>query len=234
VGFLVDGGWQTELVEIDRLLLVAVYDEEYSPKRRAIRVIGCRGKRIDHGVQWGGLECCEIYKDLGLSPLPRARGLRIDLADTQLLHLALRLHHRIDQALRFQPSLARRQLRLPRLWAGYKARDAQGITGSGPEFEGLCQKFAMAPAAMFKKFEREHFGLRLYPMEWTSHCLDQAKAVFAELTGFPQRQAFGVSGESDLLGYVGAAAFDFFSSRFRAVGPEALVNAIAPTLGRTA
>jgi hypothetical protein len=222
-----------EFVEIERLLLVAVYDETYAPGRTAIRVLGCRGKRIPHGVQWGGIECSDIYKNLALMPRPGARHQRIDLLDTALLHTALRLHHRIDQALRYQPNIATRTLRLPRLWAGFRARDTNDLSGSGPEFEGLCEKFGMPAALMFAKFKREYHGLHLYPIEWTGHYLERATAVFAQMANLSQRQAFAATSAEDLVGYAGAAAYDFYSSRFRSAKSVNSV-AVAPTLGRTA
>ncbi|HMO84731.1 MAG TPA: hypothetical protein PKC18_07415, partial [Lacipirellulaceae bacterium] len=57
---------------------------------------------------------------------------------------------------------------------------------------------------------REQRGQTLYPLDWVSHAIDQAATVWAELQGFPQRQVFGVARPTaDLVGFAGAATFDF-------------------------
>jgi hypothetical protein len=48
-----------------------------------------------------------------------------------------------------------------------------------------------------------------------SHCWQQAVAVFADLGRFPKRQVFAMhSPADDLVGHQGAAAFNFWNSRF--------------------
>src|SRR5688572_17019061 len=94
LGFLVDGGRISNLVELNRLTVVVVYDEVITPCRTAIRVAGYRATLGSHSVQWGGCENHRLLKDLALLPKPLAKGLRIDSRNTTLLQLALRLDHR--------------------------------------------------------------------------------------------------------------------------------------------
>ena len=217
LGWVVEGKQTGELVELERLLFVVVYDEQFASEKTAVRVGTYRASRIEHGVQYGGPANARLYKDMMLSPRPGGGHLRLDLYNMAVLDRALRLNRRIDVALRFQPRISRRGLRLPRLWAAFSPEVACGLAGSGPEFEALCGRFGVEPDLMLRKFERERDGLALYPLEWVSDRLAAASAVLVERTGFPSCQVFGVaSPEVDLVGYSGAAAFDFYSYNFRA------------------
>lgn len=215
MGLLVDGNQTSDLVEIEKLFVLIMHDEEFSPGRVAVRLSGYRVSRVEHGVQWGGTANSRLVKDLALAPRQFARGLRVDLTDATLLELALRLDRRIDQALRFQPSVSRRQLRLPGLWAGYQRSHEEKLTGSGPEFQALCERFKIESDSMFRKFRREYQGLVLYPLDFLTDQLGAAVAVFAEMHQFPQCHAFGLGSDaSGLVGYLGASAFDFCSTNF--------------------
>jgi hypothetical protein len=215
IGFLADGNHQPQLVEIGNLLVLVVYDAKLPNGRVASRLLGYGVTTIAHGLQWGGAANSRLLKDLTLQPRARARGMRIDLWNSNLLQLALRLERRIDQAHRFQPSIAHRRLRLPRPWAGFLPRQAAGIRGDGPEFQRLCGKFNVAPEAMLAKFRRSHEGLDLYPLEYVGDQFDAAVAVFADLEHFPRCHAFGLGAKgSGLVGYQAASAFDFLRHHF--------------------
>jgi len=107
-----------------KLLVVVVYDEPLGPERLAVRLCGYRACRLDHGVLWGGAANSRTHKNLAIRPRHGATGVRIDARQVELLELGLRLDHRIDQAVRYQPSARNRQFRLPRRWAGYRAQAA--------------------------------------------------------------------------------------------------------------
>ena len=216
LGFLVDGGRAGELVELSKVLLVVVYDQHIGRRFPAIRLRGLRASRVEHGVLWGGAENARLRKDLSLCPRPGAKGMRVDSRHTELLELALRLEHRIDQAVRNQPSTHNRRFRLPRLWAGFSHRGATALHGEGPEIEALCQRFGMSRDSMFENSQRLQDGLTLYPMDWVSNQLDFSLALFAELAGLPRRQIFPLSKfPRDLVGHQMTMAYDFHAGEHR-------------------
>jgi hypothetical protein len=210
IGFLVDGGRASGLVELSRVLLVVVYDAPDRRRRSTIRLCGYRARCCEHGVLWGGPRNVQFSKDLSLCPRPGARGMRVDSRRTGLLELALRLDHRIDQAMRLQPSAHNRQFRLPRVWAGYDRSRAAKLCGDGPEFEDACRWLGMTREATLQKFRRSQDGLTLFPMDWVSGELDGSTALFADVEALPRRQLFQLGEHADgQLGYQGAAAYDF-------------------------
>jgi hypothetical protein len=216
VGFLVDGYRTGGLVELPRVLLVVVYDEPAAHRRWSIGVRAYRATRVQHGVLWGGAENARLRKDLALCPRPGGKGPRINSRNVEFLDLALRLDHRIEQAVRLQPSAHNRQFRLPRIWAGFGSADAAQLAGEGPEFEEVCQWYRLPAQAAFEQFRRSQDGLALYPLDWVSGQLDDSLALYAELEGMPRRQAFQLSElPRDLAGHQGAMAYDFFSGNPR-------------------
>ena len=58
------------------------------------------------------------------SRCPTGRGYRLDLASTELLRLGLQLDRDLDRCARYRPRQVREQLRLPKLWAGFRPADA--------------------------------------------------------------------------------------------------------------
>ncbi|HMP06432.1 MAG TPA: hypothetical protein PJ982_08800, partial [Lacipirellulaceae bacterium] len=159
-------------------------------------------------------------KDLALQPAPHGQGYQLDLFEAEAVDLALRLNWRIDTALRYQRSAARASLRLPRLWAGFAADAAAEVRGDGPELAALAARFDLPADSLMAKFRRERSGQTLYPLDWVSHQAQQAATVWAELAGFPQRQVFGLNRSgSQLVGYAGAAAFDFSERETRRQTP---------------
>ncbi len=70
----------------------------------------------------------------------------------------------------------------------------------------------------------------LHPLEWVSSKLEQAVAVYAELTPRWQRQVYRADSINCLMGYQGASEFDFYRSRYRkiAIDPDcASIQSIA-------
>jgi len=199
LGYLVEGARNGHFVELSRLTIVVVHDHLLDLDRTVVRVSGYRATLGSHQVHWGGAENHRLLKDLTLVPKPFAKGLRIDSRNTGLLQLALRLDHRIQQALHHEQRISRTQLMLPRLWAGYKPSTADQLAGEGEELEALCQKFGLTRAALLAKFRSAQDGLVLLPAAWVASDLHRAMALFAELSSLPARQAFLMDEPSAVL-----------------------------------
>ena len=152
-----------------------------------------------------------------LTPQHAARGQRIDRSKVELLSLALKLDRRLTRAARYRAAPWPR-LRLPRLWAGFRSGDTRGLRGDGPEFEQACLLQAHTSAAVFRGAARHMNGLTLYPFDWVSGQLLRTTGVFAELAPTLRRQVCRIETiPHDLIGFHGASAFDFYSSRFRSM-----------------
>jgi hypothetical protein len=203
-------------VDIKSLSVVLVFeDESHRYDRCPLRLCCYDVSRISNGVLWGGANNCRQFKDLTLVPRQNARGRRLDIAKHELLALALKLNCRLSRAARHSaapwPSL-----RLPRLWAGFRARVANELWGAGPEFERAVQMQRAEPIAFFRDTARHIDGLTAYPMDWVSGQLNLATAIFAEVTPGMRRQVGRIGNLPDgLVGFQGASAFDFYNSRFR-------------------
>jgi hypothetical protein len=110
-------------------------------------------------------------------------------------------------------------MQLPKLWAAFRACDAAGITGDGPDLAAYSQRTGRTPSTLPEQLRRDYGGLVLYPLAWVSHHWQQAVTIFADLQRFPRRQVFSLRNlPDDLVGYQGAAEFDFLASRFRRKG----------------
>lgn len=189
VGFLADRWRPTQFIQIGQLTTLAVYDERTRNGALVIRVIGFRPAVTETGVHWMPSNNMVLRKNLGLRPRPFAKGSIIDLRSRELLGLALRLDHRIQQSQRHPRRIEQTELRMPRVWAGFRRSVVDSVTPQGPSFAALCNKFDLPPTAMAAKFKREHEGLVLLPADWTLEDLGRATAVFAEVAGMARRQA---------------------------------------------
>lgn len=226
---------ESSFFELRQLMLVALHDDPIGRRVPALRLVGYGATQIDHGVAWTE---CKFFKDLRIEPEYGASGLQLDSSQTELLHLALQLRSALYRCDRYYPKAARRQPQLPRLWAGFATTDAASLAGDGPEFFALCEKFNLAPDIMFRKFERDHGGLRCYPLEWVSESLRRALTIFVDLEGMPNLQVFQVrSLPEDLCGFQNATAFNFYESRQRDYYAERLKriqHRVIAQAGRTA
>jgi hypothetical protein len=212
LGFLINGWEPAQYVELNKLVLVVLYDEPRESRRLALRLCGYGAKIVPHGVQWGGPSQRRFCRDLTLVPCPGAKRSRIDINNGGLLDLAFQLEVRIQRAVRHRRLGPRRTFRLPKLWAAFHPSVTGRLVGSGPEFTQILQRFGFESQALLEKFRRELFGLALYPLDWVSEHLRSATTVFAELNEFPQVQVFRFrSLPESLIGYQGACAYDFFS-----------------------
>jgi hypothetical protein len=177
---------------------------------------GYSATRVAWGIRFGGPEQCRFFKDLSLQPVPQGRGYRLDLASAELLSLGLALVRERERHIRYRQRPLREQIRLPKLWAGFRTMDATGITGDGPELADYVRRTGMSPDKLMGRLRHNHCGLVLYPLAWVSHHWRQAVAVFADLERFPRRQVLSLSQlPGNMVGYLGATEFDFYQSRFR-------------------
>ena len=216
VGFLADGPMIDGLIEVEKLTIVILCDELIRAGHCALRLAGYSGSRIPWGVRFGGPENCRFFKDLALQPVPNTRGDRLDLACTELLTLGLGLERELDRHARYQRQQVREQVCLPKLWAGFRATDTAGIIGDGLELAAYAVRTGKSPQHLLQHLRLDHLDLAVYPLAWVSHHWQQAVAVFADLERFPRRQVFRLRQPSEnLVGYQGAAEFDFMESPFR-------------------
>jgi hypothetical protein len=227
--FIDQAGKCSALVDINRLLVVLLYEDPVGhrcsprPNGSPLRFAGYRVTRVPHGIQWGGATNSQFFKDLTLAPRARGRSQRLDCGQTQMVDLAAGMDRRLARAGR-HPNAPWPKLRLPRVWAGFRVHSAHALRGDGPEFELACCDAKTASALIFERSKRMVNGIALHPLEWVSSKLDQAVAVYAELTPSLRRQVFRIeSGLDSLVGYQGASEFDFYHSRFRklAIGESA-------------
>jgi hypothetical protein len=221
--FIDQSNARSEFVEIDNMLVVLLYEDAFhscgkTPRHRVpLRLVAYGVSRVPHGVQWGGAGNSRLFKDLMLRPQYGARGQRIDRGKVELNSLALKLDHRLCRAAR-HPSAPWQALRLPRLWAAFRQNEARNLAGEGPEFEETRRHRGLSAIGLFQGAARREFGLVLFPMDWVTSQLGHAVTIFAELRPSLRRQTFRIEGVPDgLIGYQGASAFDFYSSRYRYV-----------------
>ena len=216
LGYLTNGPVVEDLIEVEKLVLVVVHDETAERGNMSTRVAGYLGCPIPWGIRWGGAENSRFLKNLLLQPMPGARGQRLDTASESLLRLALQLDRDIERQLYYRRRFNREQLRLPKLWAGFRPAVAAGIEPGGPELDGYCGRTGRSTTEALDSIGRHYFGFVLFPLAWVSSAWQQAAAVFADLRRLPLRQVFPVNNPPEhLIGFQGAAEYDFCNSRFR-------------------
>lgn len=215
LGYLPHGPVLDGLIEVEKLLLVVLYDAPTGHGQHAVRLAGYTGTRVPWGVKWGGATQCRFLKNLLLQPVPDGPGLRLGTASTDLLRLGLQLDRELESHVRRPSHPMRQQLRLPCLWAGFKPADAPMITGDGPELEAYSRRTRKAAWQLMERMRREYFGLSLAPFPWVSHHWQQVVAVFADVARFPRRQVFPLRHPAeDLVGFQDATEYDFLHNRF--------------------
>jgi len=232
MGYLADGPVIDGLIEVEKLTFVLLYDEPIRSRRCALRLAGYCGSRVPWGVRFGGPENCRFFTDLRLQPVLGGQGYRLDLASEESLTLALGLERELARHARFCQRQVRECPFLPKFWAAFRPADAAHVTGDGPELAAYAQRTGRPAALLLEHLRRDHLGLVLQPLGWVSHHWQQMAAVFADLAGFPRRQVFRLRHQADdLVGFQGAAEFDFHS-RFRQAdnGRPRYTGRPAPTL----
>jgi hypothetical protein len=208
LGYLTNGAVVDNLIEVENLTIVVLYDEVQDNGQLWVTLAGFSGVRVPWGIQWGGPEQSRFRKNLLFRPRPRGRGRYPDVFNTRLLNLALRLDRQVDRPGRCLQNLPSGSLVLPRLWAGFRRSQLAAIHADGPE--------------LLQVGRRDYEGLTLFPLEWVSHHEQRMTAVFADLRSLPRTQVVPIKRlPHDLQGVQGAASFDFYNNRFRTIPHEA-------------
>ncbi len=219
LGYMAEGPVENNLIEVGKLTIVILYPCQIRSGLVALRLAGFSGSPVPWGVRWGGTDQGRFLKDLLLQPVPGGPGLRLDVADTASLNLALQLDRALDRAVHHGRPTVRERVQLPKLWAGFYRTEAANITGDGPELAASATRAGRSPENQLHRLRREHNGLVIFPLAWVSHCWRQAVTIYADLDRFPRRQVFRLENLlDDLAGFQGAAEFDF-TSRVRS-GPQ--------------
>jgi hypothetical protein len=225
LSYLTTGPVIDDLIEVENVTFVVLYDEVQTHGQLWVTLAGFGGARVPWGIQWGGPEHSRFRKNLLLVPRRFGRGRCLDVFDTGLLKLALRLDEKVHRrGSRPQPSQG---LRLPRLWAGFRRRHLDAIDTDDPALQATAEHSARSPHELLQESRRDYEGLALFPLEWTRQHGAQMTAVFADLQGFPRIQVIPVERLADhLRGQQAAAKFDFYGTRFRPV-PEEMSTSIS-------
>ena len=205
-----------DFVEIEQIVGVVLSDDPTSRRTPSLRLTSWGASRDPHGVQFGGHRNARLDKNMALAPARRSAGERIGRDDDELLLVGLQLEKRIYRAARYSRSRGRTGPRFPRFWAGFQPHVAAELRPSGPEFEAFRRRIPCPEDVLLDKFRRCFKDLWLLPVDWCSDALDQAVAIFAEMTGFPRLQLFRVDRlPDDLCGYRGAMSWDFVHTPWR-------------------
>ena len=216
LGYLANGPVTGGLIEIENLVLAVLYDEPQPEGRTAVWLAGFGGMHGPWGVLWGGPDQSRFLKDFSLHPAAKGRGPRTNVRRNELLGLALQLDRKIERYVHYPQVTRRHRLKLPKLWAGFRASRAARITGDGPELADACRRARRSAEELLNESRRNHEGLTLFPLEWVSHHWQITSAVLADLERFPATQVFPVKSlPAGLQGFKGAAEYDFYTSRFR-------------------
>ena len=161
LGYLANGPVIEGLIEVEKLTIVILYDEQIHPGHCALRLAGYSGSRVPWGVKWGGAEQCRFLKNLLLQPVPNGPGLRLSTASTDLLRLGLQLDRDLDEAcsssVAARAAAASFAVPLGRIQARRRAHDHRRRAGTGgvlpPHAEGRhgsCWKGCGANTSAFR------------------------------------------------------------------------------------
>ena len=108
------------MIEIEKLVLVALFDELSSAGRACLRLVGVSAEPVPWGISWGEAAGSRFFKNLLLEPSVRAHGRRIDLRDEAMLHLGLLLEKQLRRhfqqrwlPVRLRPAIAPALGRVP-------------------------------------------------------------------------------------------------------------------------
>src|SRR3990170_4651956 len=139
LGYLTNGPTLDGMMEVEKVVLVVLYDEPVHVGPLCLRLAGFSGRPVPWGVCWGGRAGSKFFKDLRLQPAPQAQGRRMNADDTELLQLGLQLERQLQRHLRNRWLPINRQPELPPVWAGFRRPDARDIQGDGPELAAACR-----------------------------------------------------------------------------------------------
>jgi len=91
VEYLVSGPRHSNLVKVENLSFLILYDEASRGMFPTIHFAAYRGARVPWGAKWGGAHHCWVFKDLAVPPRDDGRGAQFDSRRPFLLETALRL-----------------------------------------------------------------------------------------------------------------------------------------------
>ena len=135
LGYLAHGPVIEGLIEVEKLLLIVLYDAPTGHGQHALRLAGYSGTRVPWGVKWGGAEQCRFLKNLLLQPVPNGPGLRLSTASTDSVAAGAATGPRFGEA-RSSPVAARAAtaplaVSLGRIQAGRRRHDHRRRAGTG-------------------------------------------------------------------------------------------------------
>jgi hypothetical protein len=215
LGYLAQGPIYHGLIDVRRLVFVVLHDQQRPNNALAMRVSGYVASGVPWGVKIGGSDHNRFEKDLMCAPARRARGQRFDLAQSELLGLALQLDRYLDRQARHCRKPRLHHPRWPQPWAAFEPAIAAHFRGAGPEFE-TRRDACTRPADRFRSVQRTVIGLTAFPLEWVSHEWQRITTVFADMQSMPKRQIFTLDhAHRNLCGFGGAVEYDLLNSRFR-------------------
>ncbi|MBL9085151.1 MAG: hypothetical protein JNK76_25320 [Planctomycetales bacterium] len=179
-----------QLIPLERLSFVALFDERDDQDRLVTRLVGARARRVDGTLVIGGPDNTLFDKDVRSAPCS-ADGRRLDPRDAELSELALGGEQHLERVNRHPHYPRRNLLRWPAWWCE--------VDRAPPD----CPTHLMASRT-------------LIPLETaTAHHLPIGR-VFADVSGLPKRQVLaGADLRRLLCGTAGSVMFDLFHTRFR-------------------
>ncbi|MBA4020259.1 MAG: hypothetical protein C0483_24115 [Pirellula sp.] len=190
VGYRTRVGLAEQLVPLEQLSFVALFDERDDEDRLATRLVGARARLAETQLVIGGADNTLFDKDVRAAPCS-GNGRRLDPGDAELCELALSWEKHLERVNRHPHYPRRNVLRWPTWW---------------------CE-VAAAPAYVPA---RCHGGRTLVALEAVLELTLPILRVFADVAGLPKRQVLAGSDARRLLcGTAGPATFDLFHTRFR-------------------
>jgi hypothetical protein len=215
LGYLVRGPQPSGLVDLRRVVFVALCDRSQADGHLATRVVGFSAACAPWGVKIGGPEQSRFEKDLLRAPAIGGKARRFDLAHPDVLTLALDLDRLVERHVRFPGMPRHRQPRWPALWAAFTRRVSSNLTGAGPEFESTVRHAGAVAHDVFWDSRRTIQGLVAFPLPFVSHAWQQFTTIFADLKTLPKRQVIRLEHQAkNLAGFAGAIEFDLVHTRF--------------------
>jgi hypothetical protein len=190
VGYRVRAAPTEQLIPLERLSFVALFDERDDQDRLVTRLVGARARLIDSTLVVGGPDNTLFDKDLRSAPCS-ADGRRLDPRDAELSELALGWEQHLERVSRHPHYPRRSVLRWPAWWCevGRAPRDCPTRLVGNPT---------------------------LIPLEAATACGLSVSRVYADVTGLPKRQVLaGADVRRLLCGTAGHMTFDLFDTRFR-------------------
>jgi hypothetical protein len=208
VWFDVCGRMNNKFFDFGRLRVCVLHDA-FSPYcHPQIRFAVYRIGQVPWGISIGGREQLMFETDLCLPPRHRGYGRRFSFNDRRWLPLALKMERCLTRHSRHPHAPRATELRLPKFWA---ALSSCVVTGDGPEFAEIAQRFRLPSEVALVCSARRHRGEVFHRMEFVSNRWEEFRAIYCDFRGFFQRQVL-VAGREQLVGFECATQFDLLGS----------------------